>query len=645
MEGQLKKKLLKNISRSTRKMKSPHTHVTAVVGVNGMGGVGKTTALIGLAHDPDVRETFSAGGIYFLTVGKDATARYLVGCLKEIVRSSGGKRKSEEIDVNGSLESAISSTSSWFATRKVLFICDDLWQNPSSQTGYFYSLTGLLDHSTKSHLVVSTRSSAIASETSARVVFEPRASTGHVARGMFMKSAELDEAMIHESKCEERVRLVLELCGGVPLMISIAGAQVRKHRGSPKASLEHLLRNLTDKRLFLHKTQQRHYPSCFSQAVSMSLFTIGFELNSSESFMKTWHECSRSNPAKFLRTRGNFVIECFERLCILPRSARVSKEVILAAWCITSKKLGWSVIDCLVDFHLLMEFEDAHGQSVFGLHDVLLEYCENMSKKPHTEYALYHRELLSHSWKLLQNGSPMAFDTDSGFDDCNGALETFWDTEACEKCRPWWSVLLLSPKESAMREYLLGNLLRHLRESDRLAEAVGVLSHMEWTRLRITHGGIAALNTDFAVVESALRNALDKEQDRKACKDTHSGIMSIWDMTKRGWPIFSKDVEALPTHVYGYLLDDEEKMPLVRRCLQSVAGTIKDSWLKPQNAFWSLLDTLRNQRPFRTAKELVGTAMTGLQIMIAATTYHAFLGRYANNDCDAGNVAHGQETK
>ena len=158
--------------------------------------------------------------------------------------------------------------------------------------------------------------------------------------------------------------------------------------------------------------------------------------------------------------------------------------MILSAWCITSKRLGWSVIGCLVDFHLLMEFEDAHGQSVFDLRDVLLEYCENTLKERDSKYKSYHRGLLSHSWNICFEGSSTVFDTDGSYDDCNGVLETFWVPEACERCRPWWRVLLVFTEElSPIGSYLLSNLFRHLRESDRLAEAVGVHSHAGWTKL------------------------------------------------------------------------------------------------------------------------------------------------------------------
>ena len=240
VEGKLKATLLECEDRTTCNAENVYAPITAIVGVAGMGGVGKTTAMIGLARDADVREKFSRGGIYFVVVGKDATPGSLVARLKEIVRRSGGKKRCEEIDNNGSLEAAVGTASSWFAGRKALFLLDDLWQTTFSHTGYFEVLTEILGNSLASHVVISTRSNIIACETSTRIEFEPRENTGREARGMFLANAGLDEKMIQDDDCEEIVEKVLKLCGGVPLMLSIAGAQVRQRTGTPKVSLERL---------------------------------------------------------------------------------------------------------------------------------------------------------------------------------------------------------------------------------------------------------------------------------------------------------------------------------------------------------------------------------------------------------------------
>ena len=398
VEGKLKATLLENEDRTTCNAENAYVPVTAVVGVAGMGGVGKTTALIALAQDADVREKFSRGGIYFVVVGKDATPGSLVARLKEIVRRSGGKKRCEEIDNNGSLEAAVGTTSSWFAGRKALFLLDDLWQTTFSQTGYFEVLTEILGNSLASHVVISTRSNIIAYETSTRIQFEPRENTGREARGMFLANAGLDEKMIQDDDCEEIVEKILKLCGGVPLMLSIAGAQVRQRTGTPMASLERLSYSLDAKRLILPKEQRGQYPSCFNEAVKASLRTIAEELQTSEKFMESWDEESACNPTRGTKSVVEFVTECFHRLCVLPGSARASEEVIFGMIGVADAAIGWSVINYLVDFHLLSEFQDGRGRPTFGMHDVILDYCEKASRSgQHSKYEMYHREFLSYA--------------------------------------------------------------------------------------------------------------------------------------------------------------------------------------------------------------------------------------------------------
>ena len=626
MEGKLKAEFLRSVGRPAHETRNVYSHVTAVVGISGMGGIGKTTALVGLAQDPDVQKAFSSGGIYFVVVGKDATPAKLVADLREIARRSGGERLSERIYNSGSLESAVSTISSWFSGREALFILDDLWQTSSNQLGYYEVLVGLLDNSPKSHILISTRSDTIACEASERVEFEPRESTGPDSRGMFLASAGLSETMPLESSCEELVRQVLELCSGIPLMLSIAGAQVRKHRGTTTASLKHLIHALDDKRLILPKERRGHYPACFNQAVSLSLETVGDVLKTSTKFMESWNEQSSYNPTSAeKRSVDDFVTECFRRLCILPRSPRVSKEVIFGIWGSIDKTMAWSIMDCLVDFHLVLEFKDGQGKSKFGLHDVILDYCGNVSQFGHNAaYKLYHREFLSFAWKhghgeLSSTPMPDTATADMSRD-FDSALDEFWHLEACKSGRPWWKILSSSEELSGMEDYLLDNLFRHLTESDRIAEAFGLLAHMGWAILRVSRGGILALNADFTLVKDSILSHSRQQQDCQLCDDALNGIMDIWNMLKRAWPVIVNNSEALPTHAYGYLLDNKNNVPLIERYLQSALDVMTGPWLKPNYAFWYLLDSSISQRVFRLAEVISGVSVVnGGRMIIAAT--------------------------
>ena len=135
-------------------------------------------------------------------------------------------------------------------------------------------------------------------------------------------------------------------------------------------------------------------------------------------------------------------------------------------------------------------------------------------------------------------------------------MDTYWNPIVCERCRPWWKTLSIVEETPGIRNYLLGNLVRHLKAAAILSEAVGLLTHMQKTQLRVNHGGISALNGDLSLVENAIRLHPENYENEEACLKAHSGIKSIWDMVRRAWPVILKNSEALPTHALGYLVDD-----------------------------------------------------------------------------------------
>ena len=384
-----------------------------------------------------------------------------------------------------------------------------------------------------------------------------------------------------------------------------------------------------------------------------SLNTIADALETSEEFKKHWDEYCRGDPTRPVIATVEFATDCFRRLCILPRSARVSEEFIFGIWNHTAKKIAWLVLGALADFHLLLEFEDSYGNMQYGLHDVLLEYCERASQYGESpKYELYHRDFLSFAWKLCHQEASRLSDiaTAGSMGNHIGALNLFWLPETWEKIHPWWKMAPYSEKLFELEDYLLQNLFRHLKECDRLGEAVGLLSHMGWTKLRVAHGGLNALNADFSLVENAIREYPSKEREQDERVDARSGsiwnivkkgwhiilnfmlhpdntqdqrddalqgIMSIRNMVGKAWPIILEHPEGLATQAYGHLLDDANKLKVIERYLESARSIVSGPWLKPRRAFWRVLDAGK-QRVFRTAEMVVGIAM-GSNNVIAAT--------------------------
>ena len=324
---------------------------------------------------------------------------------------------------------------------------------------------------------------------------------------------------------------------------------------------------------------------------------------------KPWDEFFRSDQTRLDFAVEDFVIDSFRRLCVLPKSARVSKHVIYGIWRIVDKTIAWSVMKALVDFHLMLEFKDGQGKSNFGLHDVVLDCCRNESQYGQdAKYEQYHRDFLIHAWKLC-SGEPSAIsDTTSVEDSENFKLadDAFWVVEACESGRPWWKILSSPEDVFEMQNYLLQNIFRHLTSCGRLGEAVGLVSHMGWTKLRISRGGIVALNSDFSLVYDAMQSRRHHQQDPKACEDALLGVTTIWNMVQRAWPVILNNSEALATHAYGYLLDKQNELPLVQRYLQSTVDIATGAWFKPRSAFWSILDSSSNSQVFRCAEHDMG---------------------------------------
>ena len=641
VEGMLKTKLLDQVTRY-RENEQP-CHVTAVVGAKGMGGMGKTTALCKLAQERDVQEAFPHG-IHFMIVGRDATPSILVQNLKRIVRNSGGEKLANEIDDSGPLESAVATTSSWFAGKKVLFVCDDLWQTTSSRSGYFKELRDLVSCCPESHMLISTRNDKIGPQGSAKVVFEPRPTTGGAARGIFLESAGLNDEAVSSSGTDDLVIEILELCRGVPLTLSIAGAQVRWHEGAPKESLERLLRYVRKSRLPLLEEESPEYYPCFAETVRGSLEGIGACLEKDLYFMRGLHSNFKQGKSDKSMTASEFVLDKFRRLCILPRNARVSEEVVFAAWCIFEKRFGWKMLSALRNSHLIVEFEDGSNEFVFGVHDVILDHClEEASCRGSDEYRMSHREFLNHICE--SNG----INTNEG---CKDEMNALWKSEECEKCRPWWD--LFSNRKPALQSYILGNLFRHLREGARLAEAVGLLSHEGWTEVRIEYGGIAALNADFRLVESALDEHLlmNGALEKSASKIAVDGIKSIREMIGKEWPRISEHYECIPSEALWYFtIRNEKRSWIVERYLASAEMLASKPWVKPRPTSLNISGTLENE--FNASDDIKDIAVMWIskQIIVATenrlfwvdmetmrTTHSENIGVWSISLCEKKNI-------
>lgn len=126
-----------------------------------MAGVGKSTALIGIAHDRDIREHF-VHGVLFLSIGVAATVGDVTNELEKIMRFTGAATHADKVQSSASMADAVSKAAIWFRGKRILFLIDDIWPNAFGPQGYLPELEGLLQGSEDSRIVISTRSLQIA---------------------------------------------------------------------------------------------------------------------------------------------------------------------------------------------------------------------------------------------------------------------------------------------------------------------------------------------------------------------------------------------------------------------------------------------------------------------------------------------------
>ena len=576
VEGKLKIEILKHVKQQNRPQKV--RSMNNIIGVIGVEGVGKTTTLLALAQDPDVQAAFP-DGIYFIDVGRGADDAKLVNELKGAVWSSGGKRLAQKKDMNESLDSASSAASLWFSNRKALFICDDIWETSSSGSSYYNQLVELLEFSPNSLMIVSTSDEKVGSRLYKKVVFEPRNATGPEARGMFLARAGITEENITQYACDGLVDEILELCGGIPLTLSISGAITRVNGKSGIGNiLEHLKNSLQKKSHDLLSN------SSFVEVVQTSLACIGEALNSDESFLRRFipnylKRKEQTGPGvQFVSY--DMISYYFHKLSSLLKSGSVSESVIFAMLGVSREDVGWKLLNSFVDYELVSNFKSAYTGSAFHLHNLVLD-CGMQKSSRTNDYHRHQREFLCNAWNFCDhksNGKLSKYQSEK-----MGHWEpqdNFWSPDARSSLRPWW--LIGTHGSSGVGSYLVDNVVKHLIEAERLAEAVELLSRMEWIQVRMNRGGLAAVNSDFDVVEKAMVTGSDicGEHDRQACNDVQTSLKHIRETINKSWFTISKHPDSLSTHSFGYLLREKDRYPVIKKYLQSAQKLATSPWLQ-----------------------------------------------------------------
>lgn len=196
-----------------------------VHGVSVLAEVGKTTALIGLGQEDDIKTHFK-DGVLFMKAGATATVDDLTGELCKIMRATCACTSAAELESSKSLADAVAGAARWFHGKQVLFLIDDIWPSSNRPERYLPELEGLLQGSPNSRIAISTRSLQVASKGGSHVDFGERDHCGPISRGIF--KAHAVPGVDPGKRRLKAARGILKSCSGLPISLSVAKAGVAR---------------------------------------------------------------------------------------------------------------------------------------------------------------------------------------------------------------------------------------------------------------------------------------------------------------------------------------------------------------------------------------------------------------------------------
>lgn len=537
---------------------SPNRAQSNIVAVTGMAGIGKTSLLVNICHQLDIKSNFS-DGIYFLTVGKDATKTDFVEKLCRILSSSGGERKSRAIEQNGKFESAIDTTTKWFHGKRVLFVFDDLWASAESTTGFLNSILHLSLCSRSAYFLTSTRSEHIAAEAALSVNIKPFVQR-NTSRRIFQEYAGLSSASLQAQSLTEAINDILNQCGGLPLTLAIAGRAVKRLLSgglNTEAALQNYVLQLKTDRGLITRERFRENQSVF-EAAEMSI-----------NIAEEW------GTNMDLRTIDDHPLSCsslFTSLCVFQRQAQIDITVISKLWHHVQSNLVVRIIQHFFELNLVsIQQSNAPEQMSVSIHDLLLDYCRYKARREN-QYADIHRNFVDNF--IMQEDS---IEPSLGYVNVGS-----WNEGLLTECiRPWWDVR--SPVNTSSAEYINSHIAWHLVEGQQITEIVSLLSDVRWTKNRLFLGGYESISSDF----NTLFNSLSTAEQHPELQAILTDLKTICSVIREAWPFISREQTELAPQLISRLLDLEDSSWVVKRFIESAHLIAEGLWLRPMQRCWS----------------------------------------------------------
>lgn len=564
LEGRLKRILLNTASSSD--MVTVANCPSSLTSVYGMDGVGKTCALRGLCFDHDVWQRFP-DGIFFFTLGKDATATDVIMSLTRIV-----KALEKDVDVQAirgceNVKAAVDVTAQALSGLQCLLLFDDLWSTDSYKCGHLEELQHLVDSCELSHILFSTRSQTIACRAGQNSIsFESR--DEETSKRILLGFTGLTEAEVRAMSAEaiEALIYALKKCAGLPIALAVTGRLIRFYVSrladqSNKSRAWRLYKSYAAKHSGSYALGGRvdagEHPG-LSEALQQSLDEMDSQL--------------KCDGKEYIYSAADM----YRALCVLRKQSWAPLSMLCALWSLDAELVA----------HVAEEFEslsllsiryaqnddtddDNEGSSPqmleIKLHDLALDFCKQQVRALGSTEEKWHAALLC-GYLPHQKTPPSLL--------WQQLIALFMWKHPLAQPRPWWSV--------ASDGYLSKNLAHHLVESRAFEELIRLLLDFRWMLLQVREDGIWHMMQDYEYVIDFLLKTHEPQGD--IARNTHLPAFKAIDGALRmAWPIISSRPEQLAFQLAGRLYLLKKKNDSVAQFLKSVDEHAPAPWLRPMS--------------------------------------------------------------
>jgi WD40 repeat protein len=321
------------------------TGAVARVGVQGMGGIGKSVLAAALARDPEVRRAFP-DGIFWIGIGQHPN---LVDLQRHTVKNLGGDSVFDDIHTGKARLREL------LEHRAVLFILDDVWQVHDADA---FDAVGL-----GSKLLLTTRDAGLATSFTG-TPYPVQLPSISEARALIATAARISVDALPPIAGE-----IIDECGRLPLALVLCGSMTSKGQ-----TWERILRMLREARLELiadrHSIDETHRNIWQAMEVSVNVL----------------------NPDEQRR---------FIELAVFSFDTVVPEEAVFTLWHYTGELDDLAAADLLMSFYerSLVLIDRPPGSGSTGtvrvsLHDLLFDFTTRKAIQSFKNIAVLHNQLI-----------------------------------------------------------------------------------------------------------------------------------------------------------------------------------------------------------------------------------------------------------